>query len=196
MQDNTHAKTRRLVGVALFTAIVVILQLLGSFIRFGPFSVSLVLVPIVVGAGLYGTAAGAWLGVVFGLTVLLSGDAGAFLAVNAGGAIAVVLAKGAAAGLCAGLAYRLVGGGHPYGAALAAAVAAPAANTGVFLLGCLLFFMPTIAGWAQAMGFGNRVGAYMLGGLVGLNVVFELALNVLLAPVIVRLIRIGRKEST
>ena len=48
--------TRTITGVAIFTAIVIVLQLLGSFIRFGPFSISLVLIPIVVGAALYGPA--------------------------------------------------------------------------------------------------------------------------------------------
>ena len=52
--NHSHEKTRRMVGLALFTALVVILQLLGSFIRFGPFSISLVTLPIVVGAVLYG----------------------------------------------------------------------------------------------------------------------------------------------
>ena len=65
----------KMVGIAMLSAIVVILQLLGSFIKFGPFSISLVLVPIVVGAGVYGLGAGTWLGFVFAITVLLSGDA-------------------------------------------------------------------------------------------------------------------------
>ena len=59
--NNSNGKTRRLAGLALFTAIVVVLQLLGSFIRFGPVSVSLVALPIVVGAAVYGSAAGLWL---------------------------------------------------------------------------------------------------------------------------------------
>ena len=62
---NQRINTRTLTGVAIFTAIVVVLQLLGSFIRFGTFSISLVLIPIVVGAAMYGVGAGAWLG--FGL---------------------------------------------------------------------------------------------------------------------------------
>lgn len=41
-----------LVGTAIVSAVVVVLQLLGSFIKFGTFSVSLVLVPIVIGAAL------------------------------------------------------------------------------------------------------------------------------------------------
>ena len=63
--------TKKIAGVGLLSAIVVVLQLLGSFIHFGPFSISLVLIPIVVGASLYGALSGAWLGLVFGITVLL-----------------------------------------------------------------------------------------------------------------------------
>lgn len=193
MKSNT-GKTRRMTGVAIFTAIVVVLQLLGSFIRFGPFSVSLVLIPIVVGAALYGAGAGAWLGFVFGLVVLLSGDAAAFLGVNALGTILVVLAKGTLAGLCAGLVYRAFARRGTTLPAVCAAVACPVVNTGVFLLGCLVFFMDTINGWAAAAGAASA-GAYMIGGLVGLNFVFELVVNMVLSPVIVRLISIGKKGT-
>ncbi len=195
MNGKTQSNTRRLVGLALFTAIVVILQLLGSFIRFGPFSISLVLVPIVVGAALYGTAGGVWLGLVFGLTVLLSGDAAPFLGVNVGGTILTVLLKGAAAGFFASLVYRALMKKHETLAVAIAAVVSPIANTGVFLLGCLLFFLPTIRSWGEAAGFGSNVGSYMILGLVGLNFVVELAVNVVLSPVIHRLIRLGRKEQ-
>lgn len=188
--------TRKVVGLGLFTAIVVVLQILGSFIKFGPFSVSLVLIPIVVGAAVYDYRAGAWLGLVFGLVVLLSGDAGLFLTVNPFGAIVTVIAKGVLAGLAAGLVYRLVArkGKHEYLGVVAAAVACPVVNTGIFLIGCFLFFYDTVAGWAAAAGFSGSVAGYMIVGLVGLNFVFELLLNVVLSPVIVRLVRIGKKS--
>lgn len=193
MQNNT-GKTRRLTGIAIFTAIVVVLQLLGSFIRFGPFSISLVLIPIVVGAAMYGVAAGAWLGFIFGLVVLLSGDAAAFLGVNALGTIVTVIAKGTLAGLCAGLVYRALEKTNTYVAVIASAIVCPLVNTGVFLLGCLLFFMETINGWAAEAHFANA-GAYMIVGLVGLNFVFELLVNVVLSPVIIRIIAIGKKGT-
>ena len=170
------------------------LQLLGSFIRFGPFSISLVLIPIVVGAAMYGTAAGAWLGFIFGLVVLLSGDAAAFLGVNALGTIITVIAKGTLAGLCAGLVFRALVKTNTYVAVIVSAVVCPVVNTGVFLLGCLLFFMETINGWAAAAGFASA-GTYMIVGLVGLNFVFELLVNVILSPVIVRIISIGKKGT-
>ena len=101
--NNQKSSTQTIVLCAILTAIVVLLQLLGSFIRFGPFSISLVLLPIVIGAATCGVRAGAWLGFIFGLVVLLSGDASAFLAVNAPGTIITVLAKGIACGFFAGL---------------------------------------------------------------------------------------------
>lgn len=188
-----NKNTKKIVGVALFTAIVVVLQLLGSFIRFGPFSISLVLIPIVVGTALYGIGAGAWLGLVFGVTVLASGDASAFLTVNVPGTIITVLAKGAAAGLLSGAVYKLVEKKNKTAATICAAIAAPIANTGVFLLGCLIFFMPTINGWAAAVGI-ESAGTYMITTLVGFNFIFELLVNVVLSPIIVRLIGLGKKE--
>jgi len=73
-----------------------------------------------------------------------------------------------------------------------AAIFCPMINTGIFLVGCALFFYETISGWATAAGFANA-GAYMILGLAGINFLVELAVNILLAPVIVRLIRIGKK---
>ena len=63
---------------------------------------------------------------------------------------------------------------------------------GVFLLGCKLFFLETVAEWGVAAGFEN-VGAYMFLGLAGVNFLIEIGVNLILAPVIVRLIKIGKK---
>lgn len=192
--ESKRFNTRKLTGLALLTAIVVILQFLGAFIRFGPFSISLVLIPIVVGAALYGVWAGAWLGFVFGLVVLLSGDAAAFLVISPIGTILVVLLKGALAGLCAGAVYKALSKVNETVAVIVAAIVAPVVNTGIFLLGCLVFFLPTVTEWSQAMGF-ESVGKYMILGLVGGNFLFELLFNVVLSPVIVRLIRLGKKDN-
>ena len=190
-QKNTN--TQKIVGLGLFTAIVVVLQLMGSFIKFGTFSVSLVLVPVVIGAALYGAGAGAWLGFVFGVVVLLSGDAAAFLGVNALGTILTVLVKGALAGFLSGVVYKALESKNRMLAVVLAAVTCPVVNTGVFLIGCKLFFMETITGWGEALGYAD-VGNYIIYVLVGGNFLFELLFNVVLSPVIVRLIRIGKKE--
>ena len=184
---------RTIVGVAIFMAIVVVLQYFGTFIRFGPFSVSLVLIPIVVGAALYGPLWGAWLGFVFGTAVLLFGDANAFLTINPLGTVVTVLLKGALAGFAAGLVFRALEKKNMWIAVICAAIVCPVVNTGVFLLGCQLFFLPTVSSWAEAAGFAN-VGAYMIVGLVGLNFVFELLINIVFSPVILRLIKLGKNR--
>lgn len=183
-----------MVGVALLTAIVVVLQLVGSFIRFGQFSISLVLIPIVVGTALYGCKGGTWLGLVFGITVLVSGDAALFLNVNIAGTIITVLLKGILAGLISGLVYKALEKKNQYLGVVVAAVVCPLVNTGVFLLGCSLFFMDFITQMAEESGLGSAVGTFMIVGLVGLNFVFELVVNMVLSPVIVRVVNIGKKE--
>lgn len=187
--NKTSAKIHKIVGLGLFTAIVFVLQMLGAFIRFGPFSISLVLVPIVVGAALYGAIGGAWLGFVFGMAVIISGDAAAFLVVNPLGTVATVLVKGIAAGLGAGLVYKLAAQKNRYVAVGASAIVSPILNTGVFLIGCLLFFLPTIAGWASAEGYGGNAVQYLIFVMVGLNFLVEMAINVVLCPVILRILR-------
>ncbi|MFQ7010016.1 MAG: ECF transporter S component [Oscillospiraceae bacterium] len=147
--NNSNGKTRRLAGLALFTAIVVVLQLLGSFIKVGPFAVSLVLIPIVVGAAVYGVKAGAWLGFVFGVVVTIAvvtgADAGGYIMFSARPVMTVIvcLLKGTAAGYVAGLLSR-----HQQKNALAgvivAAAAAPVVNTGLFVLAMLLFYQPQL----------------------------------------------------
>lgn len=187
-----NRKTKNMVGVGLFTAIVVVLQFLGGGIRFGMFSISLVLVPIVVGAALYGWKSGACLGFAFGAAVLLSGDAAAFLVIDPIATVLVVLVKGTACGLVSGLVYQFLEKFNKVIAVFAAAVICPIVNTGVFLLGCQMFFLDTVAQWGASMGFEN-VAAYMFLGLAGVNFLIEMGVNIVLAPVVVRLIRIGKK---
>ena len=173
---------------AVLTALVVVLQFLGAFVRFGPFQISLVLVPIVIGAAVSGAGLGGWLGFIFGLVVLLNGDAAAFLAVNAVGTVLTVLLKGTLCGVVAGKVYRLLAEKNKTLAVIAAALACPVTNTGVFLIGCVLFFLNTIAAWGEAAGFTN-VFEYLVVGMVGLNFLVETAVNLVLSPVITRLLK-------
>ena len=189
---NTEKKMNisTVVGIGLLTAIVVVLQLVSMALRFGMFSITLTLVPIVVGAALYNWKAGAWLGLVFGGAVLISGDATVFLQINAIGTIITVLAKGALAGLAAGLIYHLVSKKNQIAGVIAAAIAAPVVNTGVFLIGSAVFFLDAISMWAGE----TNVFVYMLVGLVGFNFFIELGINILLNPTILQIIRIGKKK--
>ena len=191
MEKTTKVSaTRTIVGLGLLTAIVVVLQFVSMWLRFSAFSITLTLVPIVVGAALYGWKAGAWLGFVFGLAVLLTGDANIFLAINPVGTVATVLLKGALSGLCTGLVYRLICAKNRVAAVVASAITAPVVNTGIFFLGSLVFFYDTLKEWA---GGGDVIG-YIFGGLIGFNFFIELGINLVLNPAIVLIIKQGKKS--
>lgn len=184
-----NTKTQKIVGIGLFTAIIVALQLLAASIKFGPFSITLVLAPIVIGAALYGIGAGAWLGVAFGVSVLTSGDAAAFMTINPAGTVVTVLLKGMFAGLVAGLIYKALESKNKTVAVVLAGIACPIVNTGIFLAGCYLFFQE----WLVSV-FGTTGFATVVTGLVSVNFAVELGINMVLASVIVRVIDIGKKQ--
>ncbi|MBQ7131786.1 MAG: ECF transporter S component [Oscillospiraceae bacterium] len=175
---------------ALLTALVIVLQLMGSFIRFGQFSVSLVLIPIVIGSAIGGPYMGTWLGAVFGATVLASGDAAAFLTIDAIGTVITVILKGTACGFVAGLIYKLFEKKNQTVAVISAAIICPVVNTLIFIAGCFLFFYDTISTWASD---GNAV-KYIFLVLVGGNFLFELAFNIILSPTIIKLLNYTKKN--
>lgn len=174
------SKVKRMVGIALMSAIVVVLQYVGSFIRFGPVSVSLVLIPIVVGAAMYGPGAGAILGGVFGIVVLTQPDTAGFFAISVLGTVLTVMAKGMLAGWLSGMVYRHLGKTHRLLGVILAAVTCPVVNTGLFALGSRLFF------WDYISSLGGAVFLFTV--MIGFNFFAELAANVLCAPVILRIL--------
>ena len=196
MISSKNFNTRKLVLLAILTAIVIVLQVVAIVTRplFPMFSITLVLVPIVIGAALIGIYAGAWLGLVFGFAVLISGDAAPFLAIDPVGTITVVLLKGLLAGLTAGIVYKLIEKRNRTAAAISAAVICPIVNSGIFIIGSYIFFLPTLTEWGASIGYTN-VTAYIFLVLVGLNLIVELAINLALSPAIVRLIQYRRDSK-
>ena len=178
----------------ILTAIVIVLQFIGSSIKFGTFSISLILIPVVLGAALCGPIVSAWLGFVFGVVVLLSGDASLFLAISVPGTIVTVLLKGTLCGLFASLVFNALKSKNMTLATILAAIVAPVTNTGVFLLGCRIFFFDAVREWGVGAGF-ESVAKYMLVGFVGFNFLFELLTNVVLCPIVVRIIKATKKTN-
>lgn len=196
MNETTEKLERalhKMVGTGMLAAVVVVVYLLTMGLYIGPFNITFALVPIVVGAALYGWQSGLGLGFVFGAMVLVTGGANAFIPVNAPGAIITCIAKGALAGLAAGVIYNALKRKSRWAAAICAAAAAPIVNTGVLLLGCAVFFMDTINEWAAGAGV-ESAGVYMVTVFVGLNFLVELGVNLLLSSVIVRIIDIAKNS--
>ena len=187
---RANEKTRRLTGLALMTAIIVVLQVVASFVKFGPFSITLALAPIIIGAALYGAGAGAWLGAVFGVVVLIACVAGwdmggnILFTANPLLTAALCIVKGAAAGWVSGLVFRGLSSRSPMGASIIAGIVCPVVNTGIFCVGLAVFFYDTLVAWAG----GSDLIYYIIFVLTGVNFVLELAINLVLSTVIVRVV--------
>ena len=188
------AHTKRLVLLALLSAIVAVLAYYGGFVKIGGLaSISLTLIPVVVGATLCGPLAGAWLGAVAGAIFFATPDAAFWFGLSIPGTIITVMVKGALSGLCAGLVYQPLKRINRYLAAVVSAIVCPVVNTGIFLLGSLVFFMDAVSGGAATEGL--SVGMYLIIFFVGLNFIFELIANIVVSPAIVRILDVANKES-
>lgn len=186
---NTQLK--KMTGTALLMALVGVLQLLGGSIPpVGGFTISLVLIPIVLGAALYGPKTGALLGATFGVVVVV----GCVTGTDVGGAmvfqanpilcILVVLGKGILAGFASGMIYSKLKQKNAVLAMTLAAAACPVVNTGVFIFCMATFFMEVLAAWA-----GGNVLGYVLSGLVLCNFVPELVINLVFSAAGQRIVR-------
>jgi uncharacterized membrane protein len=198
--SSSVQKTKKLVGMAILAAIVVVLQLLAYAIsNFTPLPVgiTLVLIPVVVGSAIYGAGAGAFLGGVFGIVVMIACITG----FDKGGAILygsrplitilLCLVKGVAAGYFAGIVYRLIAKKNMYLGVILAAIVCPIVNTGIFLAAMVFFYHDTLVAWAG----GTNLVYFTLIGLTGINFLIEIGSNIVLGPVAVRIISAGKRGA-
>jgi uncharacterized membrane protein len=193
-----NKKIEKMVGVSLLIAVMLVLQFLASAfpVKIGPVSLSLVLIPIVLGAATYGVAAGGTLGGAFGVMTYIfcvnGMDAGGHMVFQASPILCfiVVMAKGILCGIAAGSVYQLLCKKSGYWAMVCAAIVCPLVNTGIFLAGMFLWFMDVLKVWAG----GSDVAGYVLSGLIVINFLPELTINIVFSPASQRILRAIKKS--
>ena len=190
-----NKNTKKLVTTALLTAVIVVLQTVASGIRIGPFTPTLSLIPIIIGALLYGPMVGGFLGAVFGVIVIIGVLTGSepmstmMMQTNPVMTVVLCLAKGIAAGVIPALVYNVLKDKNDLVATALAAILAPVSNTGIFSIGLITVFMPIAEQFAAQLGFPN-VAKFLFIGIIGTNFLFELAVNVVLVPVVKRILKV------
>ena len=192
-----NKQVKSMAAIALLMAMVVVMQFLSGIIPpVGGFSISLVLIPIVLGAAAFGVKAGAILGATFGAIVYINcvtgADPGGQMVFQANPVLCfvVVMGKGILAGVLSGVVYRWLKEKNRKLAILCAAATCPVANTGFFLLCMLTFFRDILSAWAG----GGSLVAYVLSGLVLMNFVPELIINAIFSPAAGRILNIVEKK--
>ena len=198
--STVKEKTLRLVQLGLLSGLIILLQMYVVIPLPGSLTLSLVLVPIVVGAVLYGAADGALLGGVFGAVVsmmAIQGQLGVLtnmmVAYNPILTVVVCMLKGVAAGFAAGLIAKAFKK-HPFVGVLLAAAAAPIVNTGIFVAGMLTVFRSVMMEFADGIGMGGTNALYFaIVVLVGVNFLVELTANLILSPAIASIVKAIKK---
>lgn len=186
--------TETMVLASLMTALVVVFQCLATYTAFfGPFSTAIGLIPIVIGAAMCGPLVGAWLGFVFALVVIFTGGANLFFMFSVPGTIITVLGKGIACGAASGLVYKLLKSFNKTVAAIASAIVCPIVNTGIFLLGSAIFFMPFADKIGDLLKM-EEVGFALFIAMAFGNFLFEIGMNAVLSPVIVRILDMRKRK--
>ena len=176
---------KKATAITLFAAIIVILQLLSTFINFGSFPITLTLIPIIVGGAVFGPLTGLLLGCVVGVIVTLMVVVGAdpsgatLFSMKPVITIVACLVKGALAGFCSALVYHSLKNKNEKVAIILASAIAPIVNTGTLYLFLIYFF---------GAEFTMMIAAFM-----SFNFFVELLTNVLVAPGLLSLIHKGQE---
>ncbi len=187
---------KKLVGLATLTALVIVLQLLSNNVTFGNLSITLALIPIAVGAILYGPLAGLFLGMVMGGIVLTGADTQTyFLSVNPAATVVLCLVKSGVAGLVSGLLFKLFAfiakkqssvnakKGLFAAGIIVAALVVPLVNTFIFIIGAVIFFSVYYPSLEAAIA-----------AVIGTNFLVEFIISAALSPALVTLVKVLTRQ--
>ena len=200
MKNGKLSLSGYITRLAILLALVVVLQTFGSYIKIGTVSISLVLIPVVFGGMILGVLAGTVLGFAFGIVTLIAGITGAdgftqiLFTAHPFGTTIICIVKATAAGLVPALVFNAIKNKNQTVAAFTAAALAPIINTGLFIVGVLLFVRDTVA---EHFLQGESIMYFLIIGCAGVNFIVEFVLNLLLAPALNRVYRVvGGKFSS
>ncbi|MBQ3562372.1 MAG: ECF transporter S component [Clostridia bacterium] len=194
MSTKVSNKSKSTAILGMLIAITVVLQILSYVIPpIGGFSLSLVLIPIVLSAVLYGPAYASTVGFAFGVVAAIASvfgmDAGGHILFQSSPflTILVCLLKGTAAGFFSALVAKVFK--NQYLSVIFAAITAPITNTGIFIAFTTLFMKE---GLANLAGGTNLIYA-LITGVILINFVIEMAIDIFLSPVVLRVVKAVKK---
>ena len=192
MEEKIFFTAKNVTILGVLTAIIVVLQIFGSYFKIGTISLSFVLVPIVIGGILTGVIGGTILGFIFGVITLVMGIVGAdqftFILFSDHPFLTILtcVIKGSAAGFMSGFVYKLLKDKNLTLSTFAASAVAPIVNTGLFIVGA--FCMADTLN-SNFVAENSNVVYFIFIGCAGINFLIELAINLVLAPSVCKIIK-------
>ena len=188
---------KKITGVAVLIAIEIVLQVIGNYVSLGPISLNLALIPIALGAILFGPLAGALLGLFNGIVVLFAPSTQAlFMTYAPVGTVFTCLLKCTIAGLVSGLVYKLIHKKNDLVAVIVASLLVPVINTGLFALASMTIVsaaVKEVQKLAEATSMNYYTFLFLI--VIGWNFIFEFGITAFLSPTIYKVIKIVRKDE-
>ncbi len=200
--DKKFFSAKNIAYMAVLLALVIVLQAFGGTVSIGVVQLNFTLIPIVLGAILFGPAVGALLGFACGVVVLVQvimGLSPFYAIIWAESPVVTVftcIVKTTVAGLLAGFLYRLIAKRSQIAAVFVAAGIVPIVNTGLFILGCLCMNGAISAFQGSIEMGGMNLFVFIVVVLVTWNFFIEFAVNLLVAPAIYRVVGVTEKFIT
>lgn len=201
MEKEAFFSAKRITGLAALLALVIVLQAALGSITIGVVQLNFSLIPIVLGAILYGAIGGGILGFACGVVVtiqVMMGGSPFYTILWTYTPVTTTLTcliKTTAAGIVGGLLFRAISKKNARVALFAAAGIVPVVNTGLFILGCLCM-NESITAFQSLLPeyFGMNTFTFILVVLVTFNFFIELAIDMLVSPALYRVIGIVDKK--
>ena len=192
-----NESVKKITGIAVLLAIEIVLQVIGNYVSLGPISLNLALIPIALGAIMYGPFAGALLGLANGVVVLFAPSTqGLFLVYAPVGTVFTCLLKCTIAGFISGLVYKLLSKKNDLFAVVLASLLVPVINTGLFAVASMTIIVDAVKE-AQKILKATDLNYYRFLFLIfiGWNFIFEFGITAFLSPTINKVIKIIKKEQ-
>lgn len=181
MKKKHYFNTKMIATTGILVGIEILFQVIGNYINPGFANINLSLIPIVIGAVLYGPVVGGFLGLVCGLMVIISPSTmQIFFSISPVGTILACILKTTVAGVAAGLVVKLFKGKKKIYGVILASILVPVINTALFSIFALIFFMPLLQSMiSETM---PNIAAALFVGMIGINFILEVISTVILAP--------------
>ena len=192
------AKNVALLGVLI--ALAVVLQIFASGISIFGITMNFSLIPIALAGIMMGWIGGGIIGLVCGLVVFITAavmgqePATSFLfQVNPAILSLTCIGKTTVAGIVCGLLYKLISKKNEFIAVCVSAIVIPIINTGIYMLGMVLMKGAV----AQFLGLTQSSAGVVFTavfGLIWINFLIEMAINVVFVPIINRVMKVLNRK--
>ena len=193
MEKKKFFTTKMIATTGILLGVEIVLQLIGNYVVIpgGFANLNFSLIIITLGAILYGPIVGGFLGLVSGaLTLISPSTMSYFFVVSPVGTILACLLKTTIAGVAAGFIFKALKNKNDLLGSILSSIAVPVINTGIFAIFCVIFFRQRLLEINP-----DSVSAALFLGLIGVNFIFEIIINVIVVPSLYKIVlRVAPRE--